>query len=166
MAETIEQYKARILRTLGGRKPLEVQAETPVRLEKLVAGASPAKLAHKPSPEKWSVNEVIAHLADAELVVAYRIRTILGAPGGPITAYDQDKWAETGNYVGSDARESLETFKALRKSNLRLMKSLKPEQWKLFGIHSERGEESVERVAEMMGGHDLNHLKQIEALLA
>jgi len=43
---------------------------------------------------------------------------------------------------------------------------LRPDQWKQFGLHSERGEESVERVAEMMGGHDLNHLKQIEALLA
>lgn len=166
MPETIEQYKARILKNLGGRKPLEIQADTPVRLEKLLAGASPAKLAHKASPEKWSVNEVIGHLADAELVAGYRLRSILGAPGGPIAAYDQNKWAEAGNYVACDARESLETFKALRKSNLRLMKSLKAEQWKLFGVHSERGEESVERLAEMMGGHDLNHLKQIEALLA
>jgi len=165
MPETIEQYKKRILDNLGGRKPLEVQAETPARLEKLLGNADPAKLSHKPSPEKWSVNEVVAHLADAELVTAYRIRTILGAPGGPIAAYDQNKWAEAGNYATSDAHESFEAFKALRKSNLHLMRSLRPEQWRLFGMHSERGEESVERVAQMIGGHDLNHLKQIEALL-
>jgi DinB superfamily len=164
--ETVDQYKQRILGNLGGKKPLEIQAETVERLEKLINGADSKKLGHRPTPEKWSVNEVMAHLADSELVSGYRLRTILGAPGGPIEAYDQDKWAEAGNYGKQSAREALETFAALRRANLRLMRSLKPEQWKLFGVHSERGEESVERLAEMIAGHDINHTKQIEALLA
>jgi DinB superfamily len=93
-------------------------------------------------------------------------RAILGAPGTPIQAYDQNAWVEAGQYAKKDPRTSIAQFRAFREANLALMKSLKPEQWKLHGLHAERGEESVERLSETMAGHDLNHLRQIQGILA
>ena len=69
------------------------------------------------------------------------------------------------HYAKRDPRQSLEQFRVLRETNLALYKKLKPEQWKHSGMHSERGEESVERIVMLLAGHDLNHLAQIEAIL-
>jgi hypothetical protein len=165
MQETAEQYKQRILGYLGDLKPLQVQATTPTRLERLIKKASRATLAKRPAPGKWSAVEILAHLADTEIVGGYRMRTILGAPGTPIAAFDQDKWAEAENYSKRDPRMSLRVFRTLREANLSLLRSLNPGQWKHFGIHSERGEESIERIVQMFAGHDINHIRQLEAIL-
>lgn len=166
MQETIEQYKQRIMSYAGGQNPLKVQAATAGKIGKLIKGVPKARLTKRPAPGKWSVGEILAHLADSELVAGYRMRSILGAPGTPIAAYDQDKWAEAENYAKHDPHASLDFYRTVREANLRLMKSLRPEQWKHFGMHTERGEESVERLSQMMAGHDLNHLGQIVAILA
>ena len=94
-------------------------------------------------------------MADTEIVIGWRIRSILGAPGTPIQAYDQDAWAGAGLYAKRDPRRSIELFRAVREANLALYKSLSPEQWKYFGMHAERGEESLERIALMIAGHDI-----------
>jgi hypothetical protein len=166
MNETIEQYKKRIEGYAAGKEPLKVQAKTAEKIEKLIKRIPIAKLRKRPAPDKWSITEIIAHLEDAEIVTSYRIRRILGAPGTQIEAYDQEKWAEAENNAKRDSHAALGVFKTLRTANLKLLKSLKPEQWKHFGMHSERGEESIERIAEMIAGHDINHLMQIEAILA
>jgi len=166
MQETVEQYKQRIMGYLGDQKPLRVQAATANKIERLVKGVPRAKLTKRPAPGKWSVGEILAHLADTEIVGGYRMRSILGAPGTPISAFDQDKWAEAQNYAKRDPQMSLRVFRTLREANLSLLKSLKPEQWKQFGIHAERGEESIERIVQMFAGHDINHLRQIDAILA
>ena len=119
-----------------------------------------------PHQAKWSIAEIVAHLADAELVVGYRIRMTLGAPGTPIQAFDQDDWVVALHYEKRDVRDSLAQFRALREANLRLLKTLTPAQWKQYGIHSERGEESIELIVQMMAGHDLNHFGQIERIIA
>jgi hypothetical protein len=165
MTETPQQYTARIMNNLSGQEPMKVLAATPRKIERLFKNASPAKLKKRPAPGKWSAAEIVAHLADAEIVLGYRVRAILGAPGTPIQAFDQDSWAEAGHYAQRNPRQSLEQLGALREGNLALYKSLTSEQWKHFGIHSERGQESVEHIARMMAGHDLNHLQQIERIL-
>jgi len=112
------------------------------------------------------VSEIVAHLADAEIVGAFRLRLILGSPGTPIVAYDQDQWAASGHYDQREPRKSIEQFRVLREGNLALLKSLRPEQWRHFGVHSERGQESIEHIVRMFAGHDINHLRQIEGILA
>jgi hypothetical protein len=136
------------------------------KLERLVKGVPASRLRKRPAPDKWSVSEILAHLADAEIVIGWRIRSILGAPGTPIQAYDQDAWAAAGNYAKRDPRKSIEQFRAMRDANLAFYKSLRPEQWKQSGMHAERGEESIERIARMIAGHDINHILQIERILA
>ena len=166
MPETPQEYIRRILATLGGQPPLKIQAATPKKLARMIARASAAKLRKRPAPGKWSAGEILAHLADSEIVIGWRMRQILGAPGTPIQAYDQDAWAAAGHYEKRDARKSLEQFRVVREANLALLKSLTAEQWKHHGMHAERGVETIEHITCMIAGHDLNHLGQIERIVA
>ena len=165
MKETVKQYITRIRGYVGGKDPLRVQAATPGRLRRLVQRLPARRLKRRPAPGKWSITEILAHLADAELMGSNRIRMILGKPGTPIQAFDQDDWARVMRYQKQDPRQSLETFCVLRRRNLALLRSLTPRQWKQYGMHQERGKETVARVTEMFAGHDLNHLNQIERLV-
>jgi len=165
MQETAQQYTQRILKNTEGKDPLKTQAATAKTLAKLIKGASSSKLRKRPAPDKWSVGEILAHLADAEIIVAWRLRSILAAPGTPIQAYDQDALATARNYAKHDPRLSLEVFRSIREANLHLYKALSKVQWKYHGMHAERGEETIERILQMMAGHDINHTKQIEQIL-
>jgi hypothetical protein len=166
MKETPQQYTQRIVGYMNGKQPLSVQGATAKKLERLIKGVSAAKLRKRPAPDKWSVNEILAHLADAEIVGGFRMRLILGAPGTAVAPFDQDSWVISGHYSKRDARKSVELFRTVREANLALLKSLTPEQWKHYGIHAERGQESIEHIVRMFAGHDLNHLKQIEGILS
>ncbi len=166
MKETVPEYVQRIKQKLGDQDPLKVQAATGKKLARVIKGKSPAALRKRPAPGKWSVGEILAHLADVEVVQSWRMRSILGQPGIAIQAFDQDAWVVAGHYDKKDARKSLEQFLVLRDMNLALLETLTAEQWQHHGMHSERGEESIERIVHMVAGHDINHLQQIEALLA
>jgi uncharacterized damage-inducible protein DinB len=165
VAETPQQYTQRILSQAQGQDAIKVQSGTNKKLARLVKGIPTAKLRKRPAPDKWSIAEILAHLADAELVIGWRMRSILGAPGTPIQAFDQNSWVTSGHYDKRDPHKSIELHRAVREANLALLKSLTPEQWKQYGQHAERGQESIEHVVRMMAGHDLNHLQQIERML-
>jgi hypothetical protein len=166
MKETPQEYIKRMLGHVEGQDPLKLQAAAPKKLEKLIKGQPASKLRKRPAPDRWSVQEIVAHLADTEIVGGWRIRLILGSPGTPILAFDQDTWATCGHYDKRDPRKCVEQFRVLREANLALLKSLTPEQWKHHGMHSERGPETVEHIVRMFAGHDLNHIAQIERILA
>jgi len=166
MNETSQQYTERIRSFIENKEPLAVQAATAEKLEQLVKGVSLAELRRRPAKENWSVSEIVAHLADAEVVMGYRLRLVLGSPGTAMVAYDQDSWVVSGHYDERDPQKSVEQFRMLREANLFLLKSLKPEQWKHYGIHSQRGQESIEQMVRICAGHDINHLQQIEKILA
>ena len=165
MAETAQQYQQRMLDNLKDQKPMKVQALTPAKLARLLKGVPAAKLRKRPAPDKWSVQEIVLHLSDTEVVAGFRIRMILGAPGTPLAAFDQDVWVISGHYAQRDLQAALAQFTALRAGNLALYKTLRPQQWKHAGMHAERGPESIELILAMLAGHDLNHLAQIERIL-
>jgi len=166
MNETPQEYTQRMLGNVKGLDPLKVEAGTAKKLERLIQGVPASKLRKRPAPGKWSVAEILAHLAESEIVRGWRMRQILGAPGTAIQAFDQDSWAAAGHYDKRDPRKSLELFRVLREANLALLKSLTPEQWKHHGMHAERGVETIEHMSCMMAGHDLNHLGQVERIVA
>jgi len=166
MPETAEQYRQRMFSHLEGIDPLKLQAAAPARLAKLLKGVSPAKARKRPAPGKWSIAEIVAHIADTELVGGYRIRAILGEPGTQIIGFDQDVWVTALHYDKRDLKKSFEQYRTLREANLALLKSLAPEQWKHHGMHNERGPETVETIVKMFAGHDINHIQQIERILA
>jgi hypothetical protein len=104
MNESAQQYTERILSYVEGKQPLAVQAATAEKLERLIQGVPPSKLRERPVADKWSVSEIVAHLGDAEIVAGFRMRLILGAPGHPIAAYNQDSWVISGHYEKLDPR--------------------------------------------------------------
>jgi uncharacterized damage-inducible protein DinB len=164
MQETPQQYMQRILGYIEGKDPLRVQRDTPKKLQKLVKPLSKQQLTRRPEPGKWSITEILAHLADTELVGGWRMRLILGNNGVAIQAFDQDVWAETLDYVRRDPKLSLSTFCVLREANLAMLKSLPKNLWENYGMHQERGKETIAHVVRMFAGHDLNHLAQVEGI--
>lgn len=166
MQETAEQYKQKIYGFLSGRDPVKLQAVAPAKLTKLLRGITLAKARTRPAPGKWSIAEIVAHLADTEVVMGWRLRMVLGQPGLPIQPFDQDLWASAMRYEKRDPRKSAEQYRGLREANMVLLKSLTPEDWKKSAMHPERGEQTIRIIVEMTAGHDLNHFAQIERILA
>jgi uncharacterized damage-inducible protein DinB len=164
MAETVEQYIQRIQGHVEGKDPLKVQKNTHKRIEKVIARLNKKQLRRRPGKGKWSIAEILAHLADAELVVGWRLRMILTSNGTPIQAFNQDSWASTFRYADRDPKQSLKMFRVLRANNLALLESVPQQLWKNHGLHAERGKETVAHLVRMYAGHDLNHLKQIEQI--
>ena len=150
---------------MQGRDPLALLALAPDALSALRAQTPAQTLSRRPAPNKWSIQEIVAHLADDELVVAYRIRLILSEPGIAIQAFDQDAWSRIGRYAHIDAQVSLALFRSLRAANIALWHSLTPEEWDRAGIHAERGHESIRDIAAYYTGQDMNHFAQIEAIV-
>ncbi|HET7696910.1 MAG TPA: DinB family protein [Vicinamibacterales bacterium] len=165
IVETFEQYTARLLALSAGADPVEVLASTPATIARSIHGRSAAALQRSPGPGRWSAAQIVAHLADAEIVFAYRLRMILAAPGTAIQAYDQDAWSRVQRAESSDAQQSLALFAAIRESTVRLVRGLGAEELDRYGIHAERGRESVRHLLALYAGHDRNHLAQIERLL-
>jgi len=165
MYETPQQYTDRILGYQQGQDPLAVMASMPNRIIRLLRGTSRAALLKRADADKWSVGEILAHLADAELAFGWRIRLMLGANGTTVQAYDQDVWATLFNYPKHDPALSLESFRIQRQCNVQLLRLVAKELWENYGMHEERGRESVARLMEMMAGHDINHFRQVEQML-
>lgn len=165
MPETPQEYRNRMFSHVGTADPLKMQAAAAKKIEKLLKGVPAVKLKKQPAPGKWSVAQIVAHIADTEIVGGFRMRFILGAPGTSIQGFDQDVWVKALHYEKRDTQKSLEQFRAAREANLAMLKLLAPEQWKQYGIHAERGEESVETIVRMFAGHDINHIQQIERIL-
>ena len=157
-------YTAAVLDLLGDADAGEVLAETTTALRQAVHGLSGHQLAEPEAPGKWAIRDVLQHLADAELVCGYRLRMVLAHDRPAITGYDQDLWAKRLRYEDGDVEEAIQDFAQLRQSNLRLLRRMSPEDYKRVGVHSERGEESVEQMLRLYAGHDLLHLRQIERI--
>jgi uncharacterized damage-inducible protein DinB len=165
MQETPQQYMQRILGYTDGKEPLRVQQTTARKLAALTKGLNKKRLRRRPQPGKWSIAEILAHLADTELVAGWRLRLILGQNGTSIQAFDQDVWADTFHYSRRDPKISLETFRVLREHNLALLKSVPKSLWENYGMHQERGRETITHIVRMFAGHDLNHLQQVARIL-
>lgn len=148
---------------LGNRNPLEVIAETPNKIETLLAALGPERANQSPAPGKWSAREIVCHLADCETVFAFRIRQALAEENHVVQPFDQDKWAKS--YAAYDTDEALALFSATRAWNLRLIDSLPAEAFEKRLTHPERGEMALRVVIETMGGHDVNHIRQIETIV-
>lgn len=158
------QYAKAVLGLVNERDPLEILRDTPGALARAIATLTPEKVRTPEAPVKWSVGMVLRHLADTDVVWGWRMRLILAQDRPPITGFDQDLWAERLDYANADPNESLETFAALRRDNLRLIERATPDDLQRVGVHAERGEESAGYLVRLYAGHDLMHLAQIDRI--
>src|SRR5688572_25477218 len=159
-------YTASLLELLNGRDPLQSMREMPAKLTAAVKNVPPNLLSEPEAPGKWSIREVVQHLADSELVGSGRFRMVLAQDRPALAAYDQDAWSARLHYSEANVDEALAEFTSLRRANLRLFERASEADLARVGVHSERGEESLAHMMKLYAAHDLVHLRQIERIRA
>jgi DinB superfamily len=147
---------------LGTEDAIGVLEVTASRLAEISRTLGEARMNQAPAPGKWSPREIFIHLADCELAFGFRYRQALAEDNHIVQPFDQDHWARS--YPAYDSTSALSTFTALRNWNLLLLRSLRPEQWSKPVMHPERGQINVRILTETSAGHDIHHLRRLEAL--
>ena len=162
--DAAEAYIKGILQLLGDADPMRVLSDTFGQLN-AVCEAVPRKCHDvQEGPDKWSLNELMAHLADSDLVWSYRMKKILSEEAPAIEGYDQDAWARNLSYRARPTAESLRLFSTIRTDNLRLIGSVSESELDRYGTHLERGEETLRHMIRLYAGHDLVHIRQAERI--
>jgi len=164
--EDIAGYVPAVLDLLGESDPRDVLSTTHAALRRVVETVPAETLATPEAEGKWSIVEVLQHMADSELVWGYRLRMVLGQERPTLTGYDQDQWAARLRYDLSDPATAVAEFGVLRAANLRLLARATESDLTRVGVHAERGEESVAHMIRLYAGHDRLHLRQIERLVS
>jgi len=152
------------LAALGDRDPIESMRKTHKRLSRVLEGVSKSDASLRVEDGKWSIKDVLAHLADGEVVLGARIRMIAAMDRPPLTGYDQDAFVANLAYEQVSVKELLDQFRAIRAANVSLLDRLDDAAFARIGMHSERGEESLATAVFMYAGHDRMHEAQIERL--
>jgi hypothetical protein len=156
----------RYLEALGADDPVASMAKAPDRLRRLVRGLTEKQLSTKPAPGKWSIREIVAHLADGEVVLGSRYRFIAAMDRPPIPGYDQDAFVANLGVSNARTADLLDDFAMARAANLGLLERIGRAAWDRVGLHAERGEESLGGLVTMYAGHDRIHFSQIETIRA
>jgi hypothetical protein len=149
---------------LGDKEPYFVLRSTADRIEELTAGLTPEQLATPPEPGKWSIHQIVAHLADCDLVFQTRARMIMFQNNPTLVSFDQDPWALGWLREKEPWAETFERFRVLRRSILRLFLNAEGHDLERYGTHTELGIQTISDYVEIIAGHDINHLLQIERL--
>ena len=145
---------------LGSRDPIEALGDTPGRIRIIVERWGDEHFERSYDAGKWSVRQILVHLAQTELALTTRARFALSMPGYSAQSFSQDDWMPLDD--SAEARTALDAYLALRKFNLEMWRRLSPEQRARTFQHPEYGELSVDWIMAQMAGHDIHHLKQIE----
>lgn len=121
---------------------------------------TPEELDFKPGPEKWSVRDIIHHLADSEMTAAVRLRLLIAEDRPTLKGYDQDEFARR-LYYDRPHEKSLELFRAARASTVEILDRLTPAEWVREGTHTEAGPYGVESWLKTYSQHAHKHARQI-----
>jgi hypothetical protein len=159
-------YREALLERLNGADPIDELAALFERLPEVLDGVPEDHIGKPEAEGKWSILQVICHLADAELMQAWRIRRVLTEDVPRLSPMDQDVWVDRLRYEEEDLEEALDQLRALRLANLRLVGRLAPEALDRLSYHPERGEESIRTILGLLAGHDAVHLDQIRRIRA
>lgn len=160
-----DAYRRSLLTALGDQDPAAVLREGP-QVARSLADSAGLLLRVGPEPGEWSVLECIAHLADSELVTAARLRWIAAEDEPDIVGYDQARWVSAMRQVDEDLDTLVGAFEANRRWNLALWERLPIADRARYGVHRERGRESIELIVRLQAGHDIVHLEQARRALA
>jgi len=155
-------YRERLLGLLGDRNPLEALDANSKRVETVARRLGDAGLSRSYGPGKWTGKQILAHLADAEIGIGFRIRQILSEDNHRIQPWDEGSWAR--RYANVDVESALASYLGSRRWNLSLLRGLSSEDLEREAFHPERGPEKLGTVIRVLAGHDLNHLAQLERL--
>ena len=165
-AATASTYTRALLDVLGNRDPVDVLSELMPWIAERTRTFDQRILRVPEAPGKWSVIEVLQHLADSDLVFGFRLRMILTEERPPLQAYDQDAWAHTFKYRDVQLEVAMDQLDSLRAANVHVLRQLSRAGQERVGVHSERGAESAGFLLRLMAGHDLVHRRQVNRILA
>jgi hypothetical protein len=147
------------------KKHLDAAEKSPKQIAAAVSGLPDETLRYKPAPNKWCILEILAHLADIEILYAYRMRQMLADRNPVIAPIDQDAWAKNLGYMESSPPELVALYGLNRHANLRLLRRLKVDDLKKSARHPELDRQvTIADYVQMMSKHGPNHLEQIERL--
>jgi uncharacterized damage-inducible protein DinB len=145
---------------LGNRDALTALAETPQQIRAAVRDWTDAEFERTYAPGKWSIRQILIHLAQTELALTTRARFALTQTGYAAQSFDQDDWMPIDTEC--DARTALDAYTALRRFNVIMFRRLTPAQRSCTFSHPEYGTLTVDWIVHQMAGHDIHHLKQIQ----
>ncbi len=165
-AASATTYVGALLEVLGSRDPVEVLDQLLPWVADRIRDLDNSALRRPEAPGKWSVIEVIQHLADSDLVFSYRLKMMLTEDKPRLQGYDQDGWAGVLHYREVPLELALDQLRGVRTANLHVLRRLSPSQLERVGLHTERGPESVGFLLKLMGAHDLVHRRQIDRILS
>lgn len=143
---------------------LKALHEAAGELQSQLLGLGEDDLRHRPAPDEWSLNEIAAHLRDAEASFVERLELIAGQDEPDLPNVDTAVYVMERDYQGVDLYEVLMEFSRLRHQSTGLLWSLAPYDWEREGVHPYRGRISIMQVARDMNEHDLGHLWQVRRL--
>lgn len=143
---------------------LERYRRAPELLATILTGVKPEEEDYTPGPGKWTIRQIAAHLADAELVAGHRLRQVIAEDNPTLIAYDQDAWARSLNYAARKLKNSLESFRRVRAENYELLKDLPEAAFGRAGNHTENGRMTLLQLLEGFAAHAENHARQIQAI--
>ena len=144
---------------------IESAEKDPKKIAAAVSGLPDGILRYKPSPEKWSILEMLAHLADMEILYAYRMRQIVADKNPTIAPINQDDWAKNLGYMEEKAPELVAAFGLMRHHNLNLLRRVKVEDLDKSAFHPELNRKvTLAEMVGMLARHGPNHLEQIERI--
>lgn len=143
---------------------IPVLEQTPIIIEKIVWAATDEQLQWKPAMDRWSISEVLAHLAETEVICfRERIRSMIERDNPPIESYDQNAAYAGGNYSGK-GRENLKKFCHERDRSLSFLRYGSASILARKGQHSKLGTITVGHLMNEWAFHDLGHIRQIAEL--
>ena len=143
---------------------ISLLAKTPQLLQTLLGDLPGELLSWKPKPDRWSISEVLAHLAALEQVYAERVIRMVAEDSPQIAKYDPLGAAARGEYSRGSGGENLEHFIHTRRSSLAVLTGLPASAGSRTGVHSELGTITLAHMLNEWANHDLGHLRQIAEL--
>ena len=164
--EETRAYVQRMVTLVGDRDPLEVLCSTAAKLRAATSSIGPEQVAIPEAEGKWSVLQVLQHLADSEFAFGFRFRLTLGQEQPRLEGFDQDGWMKRLRYSGGDATLFLAAFEAMRSFNILLYRTVDATDLSRTATHAERGVESLAHMLVMNAAHDIAHTRQIERIIA
>ncbi len=147
---------------LGDRDSVAVLTETPQRIRVEIARLGAEAFTHTYQEGKWTVAQILTHLVHCEIGFSQRIRQALVVENYIAQPFDQDAWMNS--EAAMDGALALETFCSLRQFDLLLFRRLSNADRAISLANPERGPQTVGLLLEIMAGHDLNHLAQLESI--
>lgn len=119
----------------------------------------------KPDAISFSATEILYHMLEVERLWQRRMRGMLDGTVKTFEALNPDEAATAGSYNEKSFESGIAEFRSARKETLDVLQGLSKEQFALSGLHPKYGELSMQRILEIMHGHDQNHTDQFRRTL-